>query len=164
VSGEKVCSKREESKSISEFSGCRANRDGLQYQCKDCQAERRREYRLTDAGKKAHRRHDRSKAGRKRTQRSVSRYRKTPGGRAARARASANHRAKHPDRVGAREAIRSAVLSGHMLHVSTHKCRECNEQAQEYHHPDYSAPLDVVPLCRECHWIVDESLYQDDDL
>ena len=31
------------------------------------------------------------------------------------------------------------------------KCLGRGNQAKEYHHSDYEKPLEVIPLCRECH-------------
>jgi hypothetical protein len=31
-------------------------------------------------------------------------------------------------------------------------CFQCGLPSQEKHHPDYTKPLDVVWMCRKCHW------------
>ena len=31
-------------------------------------------------------------------------------------------------------------------------CNNCNNPYAEAHHPDYSKPLDVIWLCKPCHW------------
>lgn len=30
-------------------------------------------------------------------------------------------------------------------------CRDCSSHESQMHHPDYSKPLEVVWLCRDCH-------------
>ena len=30
-------------------------------------------------------------------------------------------------------------------------CKKCGAQATDRHHPDYTKPLEVILLCRECH-------------
>jgi hypothetical protein len=47
--------------------------------------------------------------------------------------------------------VRDAITRGDLPKVSTCTCEDCKVQAQDYHHEDYSKPLDVVPLCRKCH-------------
>lgn len=58
---------------------------------------------------------------------------------------------KYPEKVSARLQVNKAVASGAMPKASECECLECGEKAAEYHHEDYSKPLDVVPLCTKCH-------------
>ena len=52
----------------------------------------------------------------------------------------------------AHEAVRRAVRNAELKHVSKCKCIECGGQAEEYHHPNgYNFPLNVVPVCKNCH-------------
>ena len=53
----------------------------------------------------------------------------------------------HPERRRANQVVQNAVKFGRL---SPHPCFVCGEKA-EAHHPDYSAPLDVVWLCRFHH-------------
>lgn len=41
-------------------------------------------------------------------------------------------------------------------------CVKCNNPVVEAHHPDYSKPLDVVWLCRDCHMTEHANLSQTD--
>lgn len=49
------------------------------------------------------------------------------------------------DRIGAR------IRRGTWPRPSVFLCTDCNNYAEEYHHPDYDYPLWVEPLCKECH-------------
>ena len=51
----------------------------------------------------------------------------------------------------AHDMVASAVRRGDLPRVSTCDCVDCGIQAADYHHEDYSKPLDVEPLCRLCH-------------
>ena len=61
------------------------------------------------------------------------------------------HAAMFPEQRKARRAVNGEVRAGRLPAASTCKCSECGAQAQEYHHPDYSKPLEVVPVCKACH-------------
>jgi hypothetical protein len=34
---------------------------------------------------------------------------------------------------------------------ASEKLCSCGNTASEWHHPDYAKPLDVEPLCAQCH-------------
>lgn len=57
----------------------------------------------------------------------------------------------HPEKTSARSAISNAVKLNKIPHVSTLSCKDCGNQAQNYHHEDYDKPLKVTPLCAYCH-------------
>lgn len=51
----------------------------------------------------------------------------------------------------ARKKVKSALMKGTLSRPSV--CEDCkNERFTEAHHEDYSKPLDVNWLCKECHW------------
>lgn len=58
---------------------------------------------------------------------------------------------RHPQRQLAHRVTRRAIAANKIAHPTSLKCQGCNEQAEHYHHDDYSKPLDVVALCRKCH-------------
>jgi len=60
-------------------------------------------------------------------------------------------RQAHPEKNAAHLAVFNAVRRKDLPRVSTCDCVDCGIQAAEYHHEDYSKPLDVEPLCRLCH-------------
>ena len=75
-------------------------------------------------------------------------YRKTAAGKAAVRLAYLHQKAKHPERVAARQALGVAVRKGQIL---KRPCERCGAKKVHGHHPDYSRPLDVVWLCPDCH-------------
>lgn len=55
---------------------------------------------------------------------------------------------RYPERVYARELVRRAVRSGRLVRGP---CVSCGAVESFAHHADYSKPLEVHWLCRECH-------------
>ena len=69
-----------------------------------------------------------------------------------------NNQQKFPERVKARYAVRGAIRNKTLQHANTLKCCRCPNPAKEYHHyRGYSKEhwLDVVPVCRACHEVLD---------
>jgi hypothetical protein len=65
-------------------------------------------------------------------------------------RRQAEHRAKFPDRIVARQTLKNAILLGKVRRCS--RCEECGEKTfTEGHHGDYAKPYYVTWLCRACH-------------
>lgn len=55
-----------------------------------------------------------------------------------------------PHKLKARKDVQIAVQRG--ILVKPKVCEQCKQPNYVYgHHPDYSKPLDVIWLCRECH-------------
>ena len=102
--------------------------------CKACSAASVKAYRAAnhEACLAAHRAW--SKANAKKIIRKNQRYGKT-----------------NPEKRAARKAISMAIRRGDLPRVSTCDCVDCGIQAAEYHHEDYSKPLEVEPLCKKCH-------------
>lgn len=50
----------------------------------------------------------------------------------------------------AHSAVAKALLSGNLTRKP---CEQCGAEQTQAHHPDYSKPLDVLWLCRDCHRI-----------
>ena len=57
----------------------------------------------------------------------------------------------NPEKHIAHVIVYKAVRRGDLPRVSTCDCVDCGIQAAEYHHEDYSKPLEVEPLCKLCH-------------
>ena len=58
------------------------------------------------------------------------------------------YRSANKDKYKAHKSINYAVKSGVIKKLP---CFACGIEKSEAHHPDYSAPLDVVWLCTACH-------------
>lgn len=56
----------------------------------------------------------------------------------------------HIEKTRAWHAVNNAVRDGRLARPNVLLCR-CGKTAQQYHHPDYSKPLEVIALCRPCH-------------
>ena len=133
----RVCGK---DKLFDEFPKETRNLDGRAAGCKRCELDRQATWRRG--------------AGKEKSAATVRRYQKTAKGRTALARARVTsvrrYRAKHPERRAAHAALGNAVQSGKIFRWPTCAIPECNAKPQA-HHPDYSAPLDVVWLCPAHH-------------
>ena len=57
----------------------------------------------------------------------------------------------NPDKYKAYQKVRYRIRKGELLKPSLCICLDCGKQAEDYHHADYSKPLDVIPLCKPCH-------------
>ena len=51
----------------------------------------------------------------------------------------------------ARYLVQSEVNSGRKPKATSLQCAHCENMASHYHHPDYDKPLEVIPLCTQCH-------------
>jgi len=56
----------------------------------------------------------------------------------------------HKIRVKASNIVRSEARAKRIPRAQSLTCK-CGVRANEYHHPNYSRPLDVVALCIPCH-------------
>lgn len=68
--------------------------------------------------------------------------------RAQRKRKYLHRKEKYPEKVKAKAAVKRAVRKGILVRQP---CWVCGDSKVHGHHPDYSAPLDVVWLCRAHH-------------
>ena len=57
----------------------------------------------------------------------------------------------NPEKRAAHNAVNNAIKRGDLPRVSTCDCVDCGVPAVNYHHDDYSKPLEVVALCKKCH-------------
>ena len=61
------------------------------------------------------------------------------------------YKQNNPEKYAAHNAVNNAIKRGDLPQVSTCDCVDCGVPAVEYHHEDYSKPLEVVALCKKCH-------------
>ncbi len=133
----KFCPKCKIEKESSEFFKNKARRDGLRCWCKECCREDCNKYRRTEKGKEVRRK-----------------YRQTNSGKAACQRTNQRHDQKYrqlnPEKIKARSAVSHAIRDGKLIRPS--HCESCSKKRfAEAHHKDYSKPLIVNWLCKECH-------------
>jgi hypothetical protein len=128
----KTCGKCKRTLPVSEFSKDRSRRDGLLYRCKACDRQYRVEHRKerNERQRRYYARH---------ADRLHAYYRQ--------------YYAANKEKDRARHAVRAAVKSGKLPHISTMTCAICGAPAQVYHHEDYSKRYDVIPLCMSCHML-----------
>ena len=62
-------------------------------------------------------------------------------------------RETNPDKIIARRRINHLIEAGKIPSPKTLECADCGCNALEYHHEDYTKPLEVVALCKTCHTI-----------
>ena len=139
----KRCSKCKQVLPFSEFSKDRSHKDGHRSVCKPCCKEYIDAYQRTEHGKKVQ-----AKTSKK--------YFQTAKGKDARRRGKTKQQRLYPMKAKAQQAVMHAVQADKLPKVSTLQCRNCDEQAEQYHHHKGYAKkhwLDVIPLCRVCHRI-----------
>ena len=145
----KRCSHCREFKSFDEFNQNRHAKDGKQNQCRTCQRASNLKY---------VRGHKDSFAAYQ------AAYRKTEARKKTVHEYYIRIKHKHTVRRQARAKIRRAVQAGRIVRPDTLLCCRCSENAVEYHHhlgyePDHW--LDVVPVCKKCHPILDNRVILD---
>lgn len=130
----KVCFKCREEKPLSEFYAHKKMRDGHLNKCKECT-----------------KRDVKSNYRKNRVQRQdyEKRREQDPKRKAAKLEYMRKVRASNPEAYKARTAVDNALRDGRLKKEACVLCH-CEERVQA-HHPDYSKPLDVVWLCRDCH-------------
>jgi len=58
---------------------------------------------------------------------------------------------RNPIKYKAHQKVQYAIRSGKLPKSSECMCNDCGKAANQYHHEDYSKPLEVIPLCKQCH-------------
>lgn len=141
----KVCFKCRTAKPITEFYGHPRMTDSRLGKCKECTKADVRANRL--AKLEYYRQFDKMRASLPHRVAARKEYAQTAAGKAAHRRAVQKWQDRHPERDKAAEIAGNAVRDGRLIRQP---CLICGEKA-EAHHPDYSAPLDVVWLCSAHH-------------
>ena len=152
--GHKRCYECNIVKPASEFASAKRNRDGLNGKCKACAnaVEKARYAAKSDAEKEEmrQRRRNYNRANREKAREYQIAWNKQNGDKLTRTRIG-----RKPTRqIGLKCAhtwVSNGVRRGKLPKATTQLCAVCGREAQQYHHPDYSKPSQVVPLCFECH-------------
>lgn len=138
----KYCGGCEKDRPLAEFYKRRASKDGLSYRCMACVTEYRLSHRVETA--------EYYKSHRAEILEQKRGYSQTPAGKAAAYRNTKNQHELYPKKMKARSKVKYATKAGRLVRAS--HCVECKEERfTEGHHPDYSKPLEVDWLCKECH-------------
>jgi len=134
----KMCCRCRQEKPLEEFGpDCRAG-DGRKSACRLCVNGHKR---IRMQSPEVHARHLAHKRKYRRTERGKAQHRKN----------SNKYRERYPERIKAGKAVMRAIRNGSLSYPDQRNCAMCSMTACEYHHPDYSRPLDVIPLCKDCH-------------
>lgn len=136
----KMCTKCGVSKFYSEFSKNRTHLDGHRYWCKLCvrsyENKRNQQSNIRDKRYKYYKTWVENANNKEQRREYNKRYRETQFG-------------KTRERIG--QEVRVEVERGNIKRIGDCICADCGKQAHNYHHEDYSKPLDVIPLCGSCH-------------
>lgn len=168
----RICRKCDFEKILDEYANTTAYKDGKERICKECKRKYNKAYFQTQGGKNAHNKSNRkyysTDKGKIQRKKDNLKWRERPhyieGKRAEYSKKykqsdkykeqSASYsvwvRKNNPQKYKARYKLRNAVIKG--LVVKPTKCEICNATKDlEGHHPDYSKPLDVIWMCKDCH-------------
>lgn len=131
----KICFRCKEPKDVSEFYKHPGTSDGLLGKCKSCTRKDVAKNRADNVD--YYREHDRKRE-------------QTPERKLAKSIYQERHRYKNTDKYKARTAVGNAIRDGRLIRPDYCSCCD-NKCTPEAHHEDYSKPLEVVWMCRECH-------------
>lgn len=150
----KRCSTCKTQKPMNEFNKNRTRNDGLCYQCRDCQKETSKKYKQSKKGQTVQKRYEKSENGKEARRRAVKKYKQSENGKTKRKGEDKRRREKYPQKIKARVAISHAVVGKKIPSISSLRCANCGQNADQYHHyKGYERDnwLKVIPLCRSCH-------------
>ncbi len=129
----KLCSKCGIERELSCFYRHEETADGLRPECKEC-------------CRKYHQAYWKSKKGKE----TLQKYRQSNAGKETQRKADQKRRLLSPQKIKARRIVSHAIRDGKLIRPS--HCESCSKKRfVEAHHKDYSKPLVVNWLCKECH-------------
>ena len=148
----KLCSKCKQKKSLSEFYRNKQRKDGYNGWCKKCltpainrhkQSERYKEQQA-EYSKKLEVKERMNYMRRKRRKENPEKYRAID---------RMQRQNDDPQKLKARDVVGQAIIYHNFPKACKHQCKNCENQASEYHHWSYDPEhwLDVIPLCKQCH-------------
>lgn len=137
----KFCKQCNAKKPCSDFSINKKNGDGLYTYCKVCARKNNivygQLYRKSEHGRRVRAKCDKN-------------YSKTSKGKITRRNATKIFREKHPDRYLCHTKVGTGLKNGSV--TRPYKCDHCErETTLEAHHSNYSKPLDITWVCKNCH-------------
>ncbi len=132
----KICAKCGQNKNWAEFGVRTASKDGLQQRCNKCRAKDR----IRDK--------DKIKSTNKEWRKNNPGWSTVLGRR---------YRERHPERDKAHRIVEYAIRTGKIDRPDY--CESCfKEGIPDGHHEDYSKPLEVEWLCKQCHFNLRKSV------
>lgn len=141
----KRCSQCREEKPPSAFYKHPQTRDGLNSWCKACTAARWQVWR------KAHPTYKQVRTAAQRRRWALAEHQRDPQ---KKTRACQRYRRAQPLVYAARTAVGNALQSGRLVRPTA--CTRCQRVCKlDGHHEDYTKPLEVVWVCRRCHYRLD---------
>jgi hypothetical protein len=167
----KKCAKCEETKSFDEFRKSSRYKDGYYSRCKKCmqeyekaninqekKREKRTKYRennrerIREQDRDAY--HKDPDKFRAKARVSQKKYFQTEKGREKYKQQGLILRQKYPEKARARSLLSNAVCYGKIVRPTICSLCGSDKGVIEAHHPDYSKPLDVIWVCKSCHFMV----------
>lgn len=143
----KRCSKCGEEKPTSGFYRHPETKDGLNSWCKDCTASRWQDWRAR------HPNYKQTRTPEQRHRWAQAEYRRDP---TKKTRECQRRRKENPLAYAARTAVGNALQSGRLVRPSA--CSACGKPCKpDGHHEDYTKPLEVVWVCKSCHYKLDKA-------
>lgn len=152
----KFCKKCKKSKEESEFGLLQSAKDGLNYQCRECQREKMNKYRENPLN-------------RKKMNENAAKYRRSNKGKATKKRYYFSEKGikaykqynQNTIEKKARKAVADAIALNIIPPANNLQCamrshNKCEGQMEYHHYKGYSKKhfLDIMPLCRKHHCIV----------
>lgn len=142
----KTCFKCQQVKPLDAFYAHPKMADGRLGKCKECTRADVKANR--EARKDYYHKYDRKRANIPKRVAAREAYQQTDAGRDSLARSRAKWLSNNRTRRKAHVALNNAIRDGRLHRMP---CAICGDAEVEGHHPDYSAPLDVVWLCNKHH-------------
>lgn len=158
----KQCSKCKKIKILSEFNRHSKKPDGRQNFCRNCQrqhhienVDRERAHAKAWVDRNRERHYEHTRAWAKRNPKKVSEFNRKFRELRPEVAVANNKRYKerYPEKIEARRITKAALLRGELAKPDhCERCLEPKEPRQlDGHHEDYSKPLEVRWVCRQCH-------------
>lgn len=163
----KTCTICHETKSLELFGKSKQVKIGRRNQCKVCLNARLRKNFPTEARRQYMAAYRKTESGKTAVKRGMKKWLDGPKSKAYYKRPDvrkkinvkiAKYRIRNPGKTAAREAVKQAKRKGLIPYANTLRCSHCDSKAEHYHHHKGYEPsfhLDVIPLCRPCHFKAD---------
>ena len=144
----KECFKCGKTKPLASFYKHKMMKDGYLNKCKECtkgDVKKNRGERID-----YYREYDRQRAGQEKRVLARQEYAKTDAGKLAFRKCQSKYYLRYPLRRKAHSMVGNYIRDGKL--IRPRHCESCNKECSpDAHHCDYSKPIDVMWLCKDCH-------------